>query len=118
MYEVPTNRIRLANKTHVNPDGDFVLYWMIAARRPNWNFSLDRALEWSVRLRKPVLVLEALRIGYKWACDRFHAFVLDGMKVNRLAFDKSNVSYIPIWKWRGTPARDSFRNSQKRHVLS
>lgn len=95
MYEVPSNRIKLVNKTPVNPDGDFVLYWMIAARRPNWNFSLDRALEWSVRLRKPVLVLEALRIGYKWACERFHGFALDGMKVNRLAFEKSNVSYYP-----------------------
>ena len=31
----------------VQPDGEFVLYWMIAHRRTTWNFSLQRAADWA-----------------------------------------------------------------------
>jgi deoxyribodipyrimidine photo-lyase len=55
---------------------------MTAYRRLGWNFSLDRALEHCRRLKKPLLVLEPLRCGYRYACDRFHGFVLAGMADN------------------------------------
>lgn len=31
------------------------------------------------RLKKPLVVFEPLRVGYRWASDRLHRFVLDGM---------------------------------------
>lgn len=96
MSLTPKSRIMQLNSAAVNPDGKFVLYWMIANRRPNWNFSLDRALEWSEKLKKPVLALEALRCGHKWACDRFHSFVLDGMSANKRAFADSGITYYPF----------------------
>ncbi len=96
MSLTPKSRIMQVNSAAVDPDGKFILYWMIANRRPNWNFSLDRALEWSEKLKKPVLALEALRCGHKWACDRFHSFVLDGMRVNKLAFAASGITYYPF----------------------
>lgn len=55
------------------------LYWMIAFRRTHWNFSLQRAVEWARELNKPLVIFEPLRIGYRWASDRLHRFVLDGM---------------------------------------
>lgn len=69
---VPELRIRQLNDAAVRRDGDFVLYWMIANRRLEWNFSLQRAVEHAKRLKKPLLVLEALRCGYQWANDRLH----------------------------------------------
>lgn len=95
MFKTPESRIKQANRADINPDGNFILYWMIANRRPAWNFSLDRALEWSGKLGKPVLVVEALRCGHKWACDRFHSFVLDGMRANKREFANSDISYYP-----------------------
>jgi deoxyribodipyrimidine photo-lyase len=68
---------------------------MVANRRPSWNYSLDRALEWAGELGKPLLVLEALRSGYRWASDRLHRFVIDGMGDNRRAFEKSPIFYYP-----------------------
>ena len=56
---------------------------MVAQRRTTWNFGLQRALEWSQRFGKPLLVLEPLRIGYQ-ASDRFHHFVIKGMKDNQV----------------------------------
>jgi deoxyribodipyrimidine photo-lyase len=79
----------------MNQNGEFVLYWMIANRRSHWNFSLQRAVEWAVELRKPLVILEALRCGYRWASDRIHGFIIDGMADNAESLAKSPVYYYP-----------------------
>jgi deoxyribodipyrimidine photo-lyase len=68
---------------------------MIAARRARWNFALDRAIAWAKTLGKPLLVLEALRIGYPWASDRLRRFILAGMADNAQAFDAQPALYFP-----------------------
>jgi deoxyribodipyrimidine photo-lyase len=95
MSKVPPLRIQTVNAAPVAPRGDFVLYWMIAARRPEWNYGLQRAVEWAEELGKPLLVLEALRAGYPWASDRLHRFALDGMAWNAAAFARRGVAYHP-----------------------
>ena len=92
---VPTDRLTLANSAPLNPAGDYVLYWMIATRRPHDSFALDRALEHARALGKPLLVFEPLRRGYRWACDRFHTFVQQGMASNAAAFEAAGVRYLP-----------------------
>lgn len=93
--EVPNVRVRTGNSEAIRADGEFVLYWMIANRRTTWNFSLQRAIDWAVELKKPLVVLEALRCDYHWASDRFHRFVIQGMVDNAAAFEKSVVHYFP-----------------------
>ncbi len=92
---VPLLRIRAANDAPVNDNGRFVLYWMTASRRVHWNFSLDRAVEWALELKKPLVILEALRISYPWASDRFHRFIMAGMLDNASVLKKYNVHYYP-----------------------
>ena len=82
MTQVSDFRIQKCNDAEANPKGDYVLYWMIAYRRTHWNFSLQRAVEWSSRFGKPLVILEALRCGYQWASDRIHRFVIEGMQDN------------------------------------
>ena len=88
-------RRRALNDDDVRKDGRFVLYWMNATRRPRWNFGLDRAIAWADELGKPLVVLEALRLGYPYASDRLHAFVLQGMAANRAVFEGSGARYYP-----------------------
>jgi deoxyribodipyrimidine photo-lyase len=95
MENVPDLRIRTANRQDVHHDGDYVLYWMVASRRTTWNFSLQRAVHWARDLKKPLVVFEALRSGYRWASDRIHRFVIQGMRDNRQALDKKPVTYYP-----------------------
>jgi deoxyribodipyrimidine photo-lyase len=92
---VPAQRVRDVNTAPVEIDRDHVLYWMVAARRARSNFALERATEWAVRLRKPLLVFEPLRAGYPWASDRLHAFILQGMADNERAFAEWGVGYYP-----------------------
>lgn len=75
----PTLRIRNATNYGIRPEEDYVLYWMTAHRRLHSNFALQRAVELALELKKPLVVIEGLRIGYRWACDRFHRFIVDGM---------------------------------------
>jgi deoxyribodipyrimidine photo-lyase len=95
MQQVSEFRIRKCNDYPPNVQGDYVLYWMIANRRVQWNFSLQRAVEWTVLLGKPLVVFEALRCGYEWASDRLHSFIIDGMRDNKKSFSESSVLYYP-----------------------
>lgn len=88
MTTVPPLRIRAANRQDIRQRGEFVLYWMIANRRTTWNFSLQRAVQWARDLKRPLLVLEALRCGYPWASDRIHQFILQGMADNAACMAK------------------------------
>ena len=98
---VPELRIRAANDRPMRADGQIVVYWMTAFRRTGWNSALDRAVAHARVLDKPLLVLEALRCGYRWASDRLHRFVLDGMRDNAARFAGTPVRYYayvePAW---------------------
>jgi deoxyribodipyrimidine photo-lyase len=96
MAEVPDIRIRsIGEQQTADRGGQFVLYWMIASRRATWNFGLQRAVQWARDLRKPLVVLEALRCGYRWASDRLHQFVIEGMADNEVRFASQDVFYYP-----------------------
>ena len=92
---VPPSRIRTLNTQPLNPEGSFVLYWMIAARRTGWNFALQHAVRLCADLRAPLLILEGLNADYQWANDRIHRFVLDGMAANLAACRRSRATYYP-----------------------
>jgi deoxyribodipyrimidine photo-lyase len=92
---VPALRVTAVNRGAVRPEGELVLYWMIAARRVRSSFALERAAEWAETLGRPLLVLEALRCDYRWASDRLHAFVLAGMADNAGRLAGRGVAYYP-----------------------
>lgn len=75
-------------------DGAYVLYWMIAQRRTRWSFALQHAVAQARALGVPLLVLEPLRVGYRWASPRFHAFVVQGMADNAARCAAAGVRYL------------------------
>jgi deoxyribodipyrimidine photo-lyase len=94
VLDVPQIRVRELNVAPVHASRPYVLYWMIANRRARANFALQRAVWWALDLKRPLLVVEALRCGYPWASDRFHTFVLEGMADNRAVFARHHVTYV------------------------
>lgn len=95
MPDVPDERIRAVNDAPLRPERDLVLYWMIAARRATRSFALDRAAARAREFGRPLVILEALRVGYPHASDRLHRFVLDGMRENARAFARTPARYLP-----------------------
>lgn len=92
---VPALRVRALNAHDVRAQGGYVLLWMTAFRRHHDNFALDRALEHARALGRPLLIFEALRCGHRWASDRFHAFIADGMAERAAALSERGVGYYP-----------------------
>lgn len=92
---VPSIRVRICNRQDFNPKGKYVLYWMNAARRVDSNFAIDRSIEISNTLKKPILIFEGIRQGYRWANDRHHLFVMQGMLDQAQALKTKGVSYYP-----------------------
>ncbi len=96
MIAVPEIRVKECNQAPVRRDAEYVLYWMIAARRLRSNFALDRAAEWCRRLQKPLVILEALRWDFPWAGERIRRFVIDGMAANSRIAKSAGVTYYPF----------------------
>lgn len=94
MPRVPTLRVTACNEAPIR-DGEYVLYWMIAARRTRFSFGLQHAAWHAVRLSKPLLVFEALRADHPWASARMHRFVVDGMADNAAACARAGVTCLP-----------------------
>ena len=117
MSSVPASRIRQPSTADVKTDGEYVLYWMIANRRTAWNFSLQRAIEWARRLKKPLIVLEALRADYRWASDRLHYFIIQGMAENARRLARKNVAYYPYLEQERGDGRGLLAELAKRACL-
>ncbi len=103
---IPAIRVTQANSVPIRSDGDYVLYWMIANRRLRWNFALDQAICRAKELGKPLLIFEPLRVRYRWASDRLHRFIIEGMRDHVAELDGHRVGYYPYVEPRpgvGTP---------------
>lgn len=95
MSNIPNLRLRVIHDANINNDGDYVLYWMISFRRAHYNFSLEKAVAWAKKVKKPLLILEPLRCDHPWASPRLHRFVIEGMASNAASFAAKNVLYYP-----------------------
>jgi deoxyribodipyrimidine photo-lyase len=88
-------RRRALNGHPVAHRASYVLYWMTAHRRLGWNHALEVAADTARALDRPLVILEALRADYPWACRRFHRFVMDGMAEHATHLARRPVVYYP-----------------------
>ena len=96
MTTVPDLRIRKINPGVRNPKGDYVLYFMTAYHRLEWNFALQHSADLARRLRKPLVVLELLRVDYPHASHRPHRFRLQGMAERFANLEGTPVLHYPF----------------------
>jgi deoxyribodipyrimidine photo-lyase len=82
-----------ATRVDPRPGGEFVLYWMQVTHRAHDNFALNHAIERANALGLPVLVYHGLRHDYPWASDRFHTFILEGVRDLVAAFAARGIQY-------------------------
>ena len=96
--QIPRLRLQAMNQAPLRPERDVVLYWLIGQRRVRHHFGLDHAVSLAVELGKPLLIFEPLRCGYRWASDRMHRFVIDGMADNAERLAVAPVTYYAYWE--------------------
>jgi deoxyribodipyrimidine photo-lyase len=66
------------NEKRLQPDGQYVLYWMQSTQRFEDNWALRYATLEADRVGKPLLIHHGIDPTYPHASDRFHTFVLQG----------------------------------------
>ena len=71
---VPQSRLHPLVDAPVRPGGGYVLYWMTASRRLEFNFALQHAVDQCSALSRPLVILEALRCDYPHASDRLQVY--------------------------------------------
>lgn len=91
----PADRLHPLNKASLNSKGEYILYWMVAARRTESNFSLQHAIHLAEQSDCGLVVLEAIGLGHRWASVRFHQFVIDGMKETQAKLADTPICYLP-----------------------
>lgn len=73
-------RVRVIESRGCPGDAPFILYWMHTALRVEENPALETARFMADRMKLPLLVYQGLSERYPYACDRHHAFMLQGAR--------------------------------------
>lgn len=73
-----SQRASLLNEKRLQPEGEYVLYWMQSTQRLEDNWALRYATFEADRVGKPLLIHHAIDASYPYASDRFHTFMMQG----------------------------------------
>jgi len=107
------SRIRIVNDAPVRSDGAYVLYWMQMYRRLDHNHALDHALACARTESKPLVIYEGLKLGYPWASQRLHTFILQGMLANLDQANRLGLNYWPFVETADDSGRGLLRSLAK-----
>lgn len=98
---IDERRIEVRSEAEPSDGGLYVVYWMTAARRTFWNFSLQRAADWSRELGKPLVVCEPVARSSFADRPALLKWVLDGFPVNAQRLELAGVLYHPFIETAG-----------------
>ena len=91
-------RCALLNELRIQPDGEYVLYWMQSTHRLEENWALRQATLEADRLGKPLIIYQGLNPQYEYANDRIHAMILgNAVELDRRA---SELGYTYLFGLR------------------
>ena len=91
---VDRERISKLNSAPERPDRKYILYWAQMNRRVDANHGLLYAVELANRHNLPVLYYEGLTCSYKYANDRLHTFILEGVPETARRLKRAGIGYI------------------------
>ena len=75
-------------------NGEFVLYWMQATQRVEYNHALEYSIFRANRLNRPLIVYFGLTESYPEANERHYWFMLEGLKEVQLALEENGIKMV------------------------
>ena len=94
-----SERIQRLNYLDPRP-GAYVLYWMQASQRAEWNHALEYAIERANELGQPLVACFGITDDYPEATLRHYAFMLEGLAETQAALAERGVQFVV---WRQSP---------------
>ncbi|MHC4114272.1 MAG: deoxyribodipyrimidine photo-lyase [Planctomycetota bacterium] len=74
--------------------GKYVLYWMQAAQRTEYNHALEHSIQKANELKTPVVVFFGITDSYPEANLRHYQFMLEGLKDVKEALEKRRIKLV------------------------
>jgi len=90
---VQDTRIRVLNGGAAGA-GSYVLYWMQASQRAEWNHALEYAVQAANERNEPVVVYFGITDRYPEANERHYQFMLEGLAEVRRGLKERNISMV------------------------
>ncbi|NSW75177.1 MAG: deoxyribodipyrimidine photo-lyase [Candidatus Atribacteria bacterium] len=95
-------------------EGSYILYWMQAAQRAEWNHALEYAIQKANELQKPLLVLFSLTDRFPEANARHYLFLLEGLQETQRKLAQREIRMVV---YLGDPVENVAQFSQKATFL-
>lgn len=90
---IQEERVKQLNNKPVKT-GKYVLYWMQAAQRAEYNHALEYSISRANKLKVPVVALFGIADNYPEANLRHYHFMVEGLKDAKEALEKSGIRLV------------------------
>jgi deoxyribodipyrimidine photo-lyase len=92
---IQAQRIHLRNRESLK-DRQYVLYWMQASQRANYNHALEYAIDKANQLRKPLLAIFGITENLPSANLRHYYFMLEGLKETKAELAARGIQLVIV----------------------
>jgi deoxyribodipyrimidine photo-lyase len=90
---INATRLKIINEQSIR-EGNFVLYWMQASQRVEYNHALEYSISKANKLNRPLLVYFGITDSYPDANERHYHFMLEGLKEVQLSLEKIGIKLV------------------------
>lgn len=90
---IQKERMKVLNKKGIKK-GAYVLYWMQASQRAEYNHALDFAILKANELRQPVIVFFGITDHFPEGNERHYHFMLEGLREVRWSLEKKGIQIV------------------------
>jgi len=90
---IQKERIKVLNRKRVKK-GAYVLYWMQASQRADYNHALEYAISQGNELHQPVIVFFGITDHFPEGNERHYTFMLEGLKGVKQSLEKRGIQMV------------------------
>jgi deoxyribodipyrimidine photo-lyase len=94
---IQKERIKALNKKEIRK-GAYVLYWMQASQRAEYNHALEYAISKGNELHQPVIVFFGMTDHFPEANERHYAFMLEGLREVKQSLERRDIRMVILHK--------------------
>ncbi len=94
---IQKERIKILNKKGMRK-GAYVLYWMQASQRAEYNHALEYAISKGNELHQPVIVFFGMTDHFPEANERHYTFMLEGLREVKQSLEKRGIRMVILHK--------------------
>ncbi len=110
---IQPERIQRLNE-QATRQGRFVLYWMQASQRAEWNHALEYAIQQGNEQKLPVVVLFVLTDRFPEANLRHYTFMVEGLKDVKSRLEQRGIHFVVL---KGSPEKEVVKMARQASMI-